>query len=159
MPGIRRGRFVHPLGPHAMSAETLCPDCGHPMRLHSKIAGCPVQYTSMTYYEDGSVEVRTFPPGPPITLDDLSKLGQSEAKPINQWGYPIYPVGTPIAEVSIRDRGQKLIFACDLHPEVTWASKDPFVSRWFGNPEQTPACNCPTEHFFLTQPYSPSRND
>ena len=86
---------------------------------------------------------------------ELSKLGQSEPMALNEWGYPVFPVGTPIEEVQIRDRGQKMIFRCDTHPDTEWASKDPFVSRWFGGNE---ICTCEWSHYKLSQPYSPTRN-
>jgi hypothetical protein len=52
-----------------------------------------------------------------------------------------------------------MIFKCDEHPDVEWASKDPFVSRWFGNPAQGSICPCEWSNFKLSHDYSPTRND
>lgn len=77
----------------------------------------------------------------------------------NVHGYPIYPKGTLVAYVDVVDRGQKMIFQCELHPENgEWASKNPIHSAWFGDPEKDP-CNCPLGRFRLSHPYSPTRND
>jgi len=103
--------------------------------------------------EGGVIEVEGT-----LTLDDLAKLNGDRHR-INEQGYPIYPAGTPIEEVSIRDRSQKMIFKCDEHPDVEWASKDPFVSRWFGNPAQGSICPCEWSNFKLSHDYSPTRND
>lgn len=45
----------------------------------------------------------------------------------------IYPAGTALSAIAQFDRSTKVAFHCTKHPENgTFASKDPFVSRWFG---------------------------
>lgn len=47
----------------------------------------------------------------------------------------IYPEGTPISAILQFDRGTKVAFRCTKHPDATFVSKDPNVSRWFGESE------------------------
>lgn len=112
-----------------MSFDVPCPDCGQPIRLHSKIAGCP----------------------------KLSKLGQSERQ-VNEHGFPIYPAGTPVPEVKEFDRGQKVVFQCKSHPLSIWASKDPYISGWFAARREYEECLCPLPNYVLAEDYSPTRN-
>jgi hypothetical protein len=45
----------------------------------------------------------------------------------------IYPKGTSISAITQFDRSTKVAFECAKHPEHgTFYSKDPHVSRWFG---------------------------
>lgn len=47
----------------------------------------------------------------------------------------IYPKGTPISAIARFDRSTKVAFECTKHPGAVFASKDPNVSRWFGESE------------------------
>jgi hypothetical protein len=44
-----------------------------------------------------------------------------------------YPKGTPVSAITQFDRSTKVAFECTKHPGRTFASKDPNVSRWFGD--------------------------
>lgn len=83
---------------------------------------------------------------------EVSKLGQ------NEYGFPIYPKGTPIGEVKEFDRGQKVVMVCKDHPLSVWASKDPYVSRWFAANREYEECDCPLTNYVLDEDYSPTRN-
>lgn len=118
-----------------------------------------VQYTSTVYNEDGTSETHTYPPGPPITLDDLAKLNGERHLPMNEHGFPIYPKGTPIKDVKEFDRGQKVVFQCKRHPDSIWASKDPYTSRWFAAKREYEECDCGLNlTYVLAEDYSPTRN-
>lgn len=86
---------------------------------------------------------------------EVSKLGQL---PLNEHGFPIYPKGTPIPEVKEFDRGQKVVMVCKNHPLSVWASKDPYVSRWFAARREYEECDCPLAWYVLAEDYSPTRN-
>lgn len=62
----------------------------------------------------------------------------------------IYPKGTPVGEVAQFDRSTKASFHCTKHPERVFASKDPFVSRWFGDGE---SCADDLSEFVLAADY------
>ena len=87
---------------------------------------------------------------------EVSKLGQL---PLNEYGFPIYPKGTPISQVEQFDRGQKVVIVCKNHPMSRWVSKDPYVSRWFATAVEYEECECPlSESYVLDEDYSPTRN-
>lgn len=115
-------------------------------------------HTGLSIWCPGSGQGETATPI--VRVEPLSKLGHPEVSTTNQYGFPIYPKGFPVSEVRERDRGQKLIFHCKEHPDAVWASKDPLVSNWFGDPHKE-VCS----HGFylatyvLAEEYSPTRND
>lgn len=74
----------------------------------------------------------------------------------------VFPVGTPIEDVDIVDRGQHMVFHCKIHPTQLWSSKQPFVSRWFGRSDTEDDCTHQFQErgvYVLAEEYKPVRND
>lgn len=84
--------------------------------------------------------------------------------------WPVYPAGTPLQDVRAFDRGIKVHFKCTEHPQWSWASKDPWSSRWFPADRVTEdACNTGADtaclhsiktpgQYVLASDYHPTRN-
>ena len=52
-----------------------------------------------------------------------------------------FPAGTDIRDITGSfDRSTKVTFQCAEHPEISYRSKDPFVSQWFPANELTERC-------------------
>jgi hypothetical protein len=73
----------------------------------------------------------------------------------------VFPAGTPVREVDVVDRGQKMVFTCEQHPDTAvYVSKYPPSSRWF-KADTAPECPCSTLDpvWVLVKDYKPTRND
>jgi hypothetical protein len=73
----------------------------------------------------------------------------------------VFPAGTNVRDVDIVDRGIKMGFTCEQHPDTAcYASKNPAHSRWF-RMDEAPECPCSTQDnvWVLISDYKPKRND
>lgn len=76
----------------------------------------------------------------------------------------VFPKGTPVREIDIVDRGQKMVFTCSKHPGTAlYASKNPSHSNWFlaGPAGELRECPCQFSDpvWVLAHDYAPKRND
>lgn len=83
---------------------------------------------------------------------------ENEPQPVK-----VFPAGTNIRDVDVVDRGQKMVFTCEEHPDTrVWVSKYPPSSRWFPASSKEPFdCGCSQrDHVWvLVTDYKPTRND
>lgn len=74
-----------------------------------------------------------------------------------------YKAGTKVGDIKTFDRSTKITFTCEKHDIGEWVSKDPFVSTWFPNWNNSDAfgnalhnandCNCPVGSLVTTEEY------
>lgn len=68
---------------------------------------------------------------------------------LDEDGKATYPAGTKITAIDDFDRSTKVTFTCPEHGGQ-WASKDPWVSTWFGESER---CSCPIYNLVTVTEY------
>lgn len=76
--------------------------------------------------------------------------------------FPTFPAGTNVKDVTVVDRGQKMVFTCEQHIDTAiYHSKEPWNSRWFMDDPSAPECMCSTLDpvWVLVRDYKPTRND
>lgn len=78
----------------------------------------------------------------------------------------IYPVHTPVTAIRTFDRSTKVMFECMNHEGSKWMSKDPFVSNWFADWDNSDAyglpkvdCECTASYMWTTAEYSDGKGD
>lgn len=81
---------------------------------------------------------------------------------MNEHGFPRFAPGTKVKDVTVVDRGQKMMFTCSKHDDTAvYVSKEPWCSRWFFAAENRDECDCKVtdDVWVLVSWYSPTRND
>lgn len=78
----------------------------------------------------------------------------------------IYPVHTPVSEISHFNRGTKVQFECMDHEGSRWVSKDPYVSQWFARWDNSDAfgsplknCDCKANKMWTIEEYDDGLTD